>query len=169
MCRYQGGLRETGRKGGRGALRGHGTGLGPSCGGPPASMVSPLGVQALPRTERLCRIGPEKGVIHIATGAVNNALWDMFAKSRKKPLWKLIADFTPVSNAEMLSRPGANSVTGGACQVCYLQVHHRCHYPRGGTRSPEREGGRQGRAGKDSARGWLPSLCHFCRVAWVQR
>ncbi|KAH6917857.1 mandelate racemase/muconate lactonizing enzyme [Coprinopsis sp. MPI-PUGE-AT-0042] len=40
-------------------------------------------------------IGPEKGVIHIATGAVNNALWDMFAKSRKKPLWKLIADFTP--------------------------------------------------------------------------
>ncbi|TFK26112.1 mandelate racemase/muconate lactonizing enzyme [Coprinopsis marcescibilis] len=40
-------------------------------------------------------IGPEKGVIHIATGAVNNALWDMFARSRKKPLWKLIIDFTP--------------------------------------------------------------------------
>ncbi|KAG2008656.1 mandelate racemase/muconate lactonizing enzyme, variant 2 [Coprinopsis cinerea AmutBmut pab1-1] len=40
-------------------------------------------------------IGPEKGVIHIATGAVNNALWDMYARSRKKPLWKLIADFTP--------------------------------------------------------------------------
>ncbi|KAJ2931753.1 hypothetical protein H1R20_g5370, partial [Candolleomyces eurysporus] len=40
-------------------------------------------------------IGPEKGVIHIATGAVNNALWDMYARSRKKPLWKLIVDFTP--------------------------------------------------------------------------
>ncbi|RXW25290.1 hypothetical protein EST38_g629 [Candolleomyces aberdarensis] len=40
-------------------------------------------------------IGPEKGVIHIATGAVNNALWDMYARSRKKPLWKLIIDFTP--------------------------------------------------------------------------
>jgi len=40
-------------------------------------------------------IGPEKGVIHIASGAVNNALWDLFAKSRKKPLWKLIVDFTP--------------------------------------------------------------------------
>ena len=40
-------------------------------------------------------IGPEKGVIHIATGAVDNALWDLFAKSRKKPLWKLIVDFTP--------------------------------------------------------------------------
>ena len=43
------------------------------------------------------RIGPEKGVIHLATGAVNNALWDLFARSRKKPLWKLIVDFTPVS------------------------------------------------------------------------
>ncbi|KDQ08660.1 hypothetical protein BOTBODRAFT_37810 [Botryobasidium botryosum FD-172 SS1] len=40
-------------------------------------------------------IGPEKGVIHIATGAVDNALWDLFAKSRKKPLWKLIVDMSP--------------------------------------------------------------------------
>ena len=43
------------------------------------------------------RIGPEKGVIHIASGAVNNALWDMYARSREKPLWKLVVDFTPVS------------------------------------------------------------------------
>ncbi|EJT98652.1 mandelate racemase/muconate lactonizing enzyme [Dacryopinax primogenitus] len=40
-------------------------------------------------------IGPEKGVIHIATAAVDNALWDMYARSRHKPLWKLVADFTP--------------------------------------------------------------------------
>jgi len=40
-------------------------------------------------------IGPEKGVIHIALGAVNNALWDMYARSRKKPLWKLVVDMTP--------------------------------------------------------------------------
>ena len=38
----------------------------------------------------------EKGIIHLATAAVDNALWDMFARSRKKPLWKLIVDFTPV-------------------------------------------------------------------------
>jgi len=42
------------------------------------------------------RIGPEKGVIHIATGAVGNAIWDMYARSRSKPLWKLIVDMTPV-------------------------------------------------------------------------
>ncbi|KAF7299219.1 MR-MLE domain-containing protein [Mycena indigotica] len=40
-------------------------------------------------------IGPEKGVIHIASGAVNNALWDMYARARDKPLWKLVVDFTP--------------------------------------------------------------------------
>jgi len=40
-------------------------------------------------------IGPEKGVIHIALGAVDNALWDLYARARGKPLWKLIVDFTP--------------------------------------------------------------------------
>ena len=45
------------------------------------------------------RIGPEKGVIHIATGAVGNAIWDMFARSRSKPLWKLIVDMTPVRDS----------------------------------------------------------------------
>ncbi|GFZ46285.1 L-galactonate dehydratase [Saitozyma sp. JCM 24511] len=40
-------------------------------------------------------LGPEKGVIHLATAAVSNALWDMMAKYNKKPLWKLICDFTP--------------------------------------------------------------------------
>ncbi|KAG9025067.1 hypothetical protein FRB95_010596 [Tulasnella sp. JGI-2019a] len=39
-------------------------------------------------------LGPEKGVIHIASGAVNNAVWDLYAKSRKKPLWKLVADMS---------------------------------------------------------------------------
>lgn len=45
----------------------------------------------------ISRIGPEKGVIHIALGAVDNALWDMYARARQKPLWKLIVDMTPVS------------------------------------------------------------------------
>ena len=40
-------------------------------------------------------IGPEKGVIHLATAAVVNAVWDLFAKTAGKPLWKLIVDMTP--------------------------------------------------------------------------
>lgn len=40
-------------------------------------------------------LGPEKGVIHMATGAIVNAVWDLYAKIEKKPLWKLVADMTP--------------------------------------------------------------------------
>ena len=36
-------------------------------------------------------IGPEKGAIHLATAAVVNAVWDLFAKRAGKPLWKLLA------------------------------------------------------------------------------
>src|SRR3954467_1931348 len=37
-------------------------------------------------------IGPEKGVIHLATAAVVNAVWDLFAKRAGKPLWKYLAN-----------------------------------------------------------------------------
>jgi L-fuconate dehydratase len=40
-------------------------------------------------------IGPEKGVIHLATAAVVNAVWDLFAKTAGKPLWKLLVDMSP--------------------------------------------------------------------------
>ncbi len=40
-------------------------------------------------------IGPEKGAIHLATAAVVNAVWDLWAKAEEKPLWKLLADMTP--------------------------------------------------------------------------
>jgi len=40
-------------------------------------------------------IGPEKGVIHLATAAVVNAVWDLWAKKERKPLWRLICDMTP--------------------------------------------------------------------------
>ena len=40
-------------------------------------------------------LGPEKGVIHLATGALVNAVWDLYAKAEAKPLWKLLADMSP--------------------------------------------------------------------------
>jgi len=40
-------------------------------------------------------VGPEKGVIHLATAALVNAIWDIYAKAERKPLWKLLADMTP--------------------------------------------------------------------------
>ena len=40
-------------------------------------------------------IGPDKGAMHMATGAIVNAVWDLWAKSVEKPLWRLVADLTP--------------------------------------------------------------------------
>ncbi|XP_013409184.1 mitochondrial enolase superfamily member 1-like, partial [Lingula anatina] len=40
-------------------------------------------------------LGPEKGVVHLATAGIVNALWDMWAKMEGKPLWKLLVDMEP--------------------------------------------------------------------------
>jgi L-fuconate dehydratase len=47
-------------------------------------------------------LGPEKGVMHMAIGAVLNAVWDLYAKHEGKPLWKLLADFTPEQVVELV-------------------------------------------------------------------
>jgi len=40
-------------------------------------------------------LGPEKGVVHLATAALVNAVWDLYAKTEGKPLWKLLVDMSP--------------------------------------------------------------------------
>jgi L-fuconate dehydratase len=37
-------------------------------------------------------LGPEKGVIHLACGALLNAVWDLYAKVEGKPLWRLLSE-----------------------------------------------------------------------------
>src|SRR3954449_463805 len=50
--------------------------------------------RALVGDSQLRWIGPEKGVIHLATAAVVNAVWDLYAKVSGKPLWQLITEMT---------------------------------------------------------------------------
>ena len=40
-------------------------------------------------------LGPEKGVMHMAIGAVVNAAWDLAAKMAGKPVWRMLADLSP--------------------------------------------------------------------------
>lgn len=49
----------------------------------------------LAQESQLRWLGPQKGVTHLALGAVINAIWDLWAKAERKPLWKLAADLTP--------------------------------------------------------------------------
>ena len=50
---------------------------------------------ALISDSQLRWLGPEKGVMHMAIGAVVNAAWDLAAKLAGKPVWRLLADMTP--------------------------------------------------------------------------
>jgi L-fuconate dehydratase len=60
-------------------------------------IVSDLGAfaQTLTGDSQLRWLGPEKGVMHMAIGAVINAAWDMAARRAGKPVWRFIADMTP--------------------------------------------------------------------------
>ena len=81
-------------------------------------------------------LGPEKGVSHMACGALTNALWDLRAKREKKPLWLLLSempaeevvsvvDFTHIQNAltpsdalDLLSR----GASGKEARIAQLQL-----------------------------------------------
>ncbi|MDW8325156.1 MAG: enolase C-terminal domain-like protein [Anaerolineales bacterium] len=61
------------------------------------SLTRDLGAfwRSLTHHSQLRWVGPEKGVIHLATAALVNAVWDLYAKVEGKPLWKLLADMAP--------------------------------------------------------------------------
>ncbi len=51
--------------------------------------------RAVTSDSQLRWIGPDKGAIHLATAAVVNAVWDLWAKTEHKPVWKLLVDMSP--------------------------------------------------------------------------
>ena len=69
-----------------------------------SEIVGDLGAFARSLTDdsQLRWLGPEKGVMHMAIGAVVNAAWDMAARRAGKPLWRLIADMSPEQIADQI-------------------------------------------------------------------
>ena len=47
-------------------------------------------------------VGPDKGVIHLATAALVNALWDLKGKVEGKPVWRLLCDMTPAETVALV-------------------------------------------------------------------
>ena len=47
-------------------------------------------------------IGPDKGAMHLATGAVVNAFWDLLAKQQGKPVWQLVSDLSAEEIADIV-------------------------------------------------------------------
>jgi L-fuconate dehydratase len=61
------------------------------------SITTEMGVfwRRLTQDSQLRWLGPEKGVAHISLAAVINAIWDLWARSEGKPVWKLVVDLSP--------------------------------------------------------------------------
>jgi len=66
-------------------------------GRPVAQVCGDLGefARSLTHDPQLRWLGPEKGAIHMATGAVVNAAWDLAAKRAGQPVWRLLAEMSP--------------------------------------------------------------------------
>lgn len=68
------------------------------------SLVTDLGALAkvLTQDTQLRWLGPEKGVIHLAAGALLNAMWDLRAKVEGKPVWKVLSDLSPQAIVDLV-------------------------------------------------------------------
>jgi L-fuconate dehydratase len=58
--------------------------------------------RSLTSDSQLRWLGPEKGVMHMAIGAVINAAWDMAARVAGKPVWQLIAEMSPQQIVDLI-------------------------------------------------------------------
>ena len=68
-------------------------------------------------------LGPEKGLTHMAVGAVLTALWDLVAKLEGKPFWEVLADMSPeeiVSLIDFRSEEHTSELQSRLHLVCRL-------------------------------------------------
>lgn len=94
-------------------------------------------------------LGPDKGVMHLATAAIVNAVWDLWAKSVNKPVWKMLADMTP---EELVACLDFRFVTGAITPEEALALLRR---NLAGRATRAREMQEEGYPGYTTSAGWL--------------
>jgi L-fuconate dehydratase len=108
-------------------------------------------------------IGPEKGAIHLATGALVNAVWDLYAKAEGKPVWKLLLDMTP---EQLVSTIDFRYITDALTPEEALEILRR-NQPTRAQREAEML--QQGFPAYTTSAAWLgyteDKLRHLCREA----
>ncbi|GLH96053.1 enolase C-terminal domain-like protein [Phytohabitans aurantiacus] len=108
-------------------------------------------------------LGPEKGVMHMAVGAVVNALWDLKAKRAGLPLWQLLARMTP---AEIVDLVDFRYLTDALTPAEALKILEDA---RDGREAREAELLRTGYPAYTTTPGWLgyddEKLARLCREA----
>ncbi|MFC5861865.1 enolase C-terminal domain-like protein [Acidicapsa dinghuensis] len=93
-------------------------------------------------------LGPHKGVVHLALASIVNACFDLWAKSRGVPLWKLLLDITP---EEVLATLDLSYVEDVLSETEVLELL-RAHRSSRSTREPIL---RSGYPGYDTSVGWM--------------
>ena len=111
-------------------------------------------------------LGPEKGILHMATGALINAVWDLWAKRDGKPMWKHLADLSPEQIVNAIDFTYITDV---------LTPEEALHILRGeesGKASREAEMRRDGYPAYTTSTGWLgypdDKVRRLCREAIAQ-
>jgi L-fuconate dehydratase len=94
-------------------------------------------------------IGPDKGAIHLATAAIVNAVWDMWAKREGKPVWKLLVDMTPEQLVRCLDFRFVTDALTPEEAICLLRRQAS------GKDAREAEMRRDGYPGYTTSSGWL--------------
>lgn len=93
-------------------------------------------------------LGPHKGVVHLALASIVNACFDLWAKSRGVPLWKLLLDLTPEEVVRLLDLSYLDEILDEAGAIELLRTQE-------GTRAERMRVLQTGYPGYDTSVGWM--------------
>ena len=93
-------------------------------------------------------LGPHKGVVHLALASITNACFDLWAKLRDVPLWRLLLDLTPGQLVKLLDLSYLEDVLTSEDAVSFLESE----MPKRGGREPILQ---HGYPGYDTSVGWM--------------
>jgi L-fuconate dehydratase len=93
-------------------------------------------------------LGPHKGVVHLALASLTNACFDLWAKSRGVPLWKLLLDLTPEEVVATLDLSYIEDALSAADALAILRTNLTSR----GAREPILQ---SGYPGYDTSVGWM--------------
>jgi len=93
-------------------------------------------------------LGPHKGVVHLALASITNACFDLWAKNRGVPLWKLLLDLSPEQVIALLDLSYVEDVVSSADAIAILRAYS-CN------RAARESILRSGYPGYDTSVGWM--------------
>lgn len=93
-------------------------------------------------------LGPHKGVVHLALASLTNACFDLWAKARGLPLWRLLLDLTPQQVVDLLDLSYLEHVLPPPEALKILQNHSQDRFAREAVLQ-------EGYTGYDTSVGWF--------------